>query len=739
MKTFYIKIIALIIITGVVLLSFVPLFNSLKFGLDLQGGFEVLYQVSPIEGDNLTRDMLTNTYRTIGRRIDVLGVTEPEIIIEGNDRIRVRLAGIEDQAVARDILSRTASLTFRDSSDNLLMTSDVLSNATLDQDEYGRPAVALRIRDNDTFFRETRRISNSEDQLIVIWLDYEEGIDSYENEIDNCGSFSDSKCLSAATVSQGFAGNVIIRGSFTREEASTLSELINSGSIPTNLTEISSKTVGASFGENSLNRTLIAGVVGILLVILIMIYIYRFAGIITSAGIILYTFLTFLIFYSIGGVLTLPGIAALVLGIGMAVDANVINYEAMKEELKEGNDIKTSFKNAHKRSFLTIFDANVTTFIVAIILFIFGESTVKGFATMLIINIFVTIVIMVFLVKYILNVFINTNYFKDKKSLFINFKEKKKETKNFEFLKLGKYFIAFSSIIIAVGCIFLFTIGFNLGIDYRGGSSITIISNDELEINKIKADINDLGYTIVDIDTIDSNSVYIKIEDVLEKEQIDKTDKYFQELYDAQTEIGVISDIVKRELTANAIYSVILAAIGIIIYVALRFKFSYAISGVIALFHDVFIVIAIFAIFRLEVNAIFIAAILTIFGYSINDTIVIFDRVRESINKLIKNNSKNKEKLYDVINIALKHTLKRTLYTTITVFVVVASLIFLGAYEIINFNLALLVGVAAGTYSSLFIAAPICYKLLKNNLNKPQKKKKNIDEIDEISVKGINS
>ena len=396
------------IITGCIL-AFKPILDNTNYGLDLQGGFEVLYQVSPIKKDTkLDSDMVYNTYQALVKRIDILGVSEPEISIEGDDKIRVRLAGITNKEEAREVLSSTASLTFRDSTDHLLMTSEVLGgNAKVTRDQSGKPAVSLSIKDTDTFYDVTNRISKKENNVIVIWLDYDEETDSYSKEKDKCGTLNNSHCLSAATVSQGFSSDVIITGNFTEEEATSLVELINSGALPTKLTEISSRTVEASFGANSLDKTMLAGIIGITIVILLMIAIYHFAGFIASMGVIMYTMFTFLIFYLLNGVLTLPGIAAILLGIGMAVDANIISFERIKEQLKIGKSLEESFEIGNKSSLTSIIDANITTLIASIIIFILGQSSVKGFATMQIISIIVTVIIMVFFIKYTLRLLKN--------------------------------------------------------------------------------------------------------------------------------------------------------------------------------------------------------------------------------------------------------------------------------------------------------------------------------------------
>ena len=290
----------LIILTSAICYLFIPLFSSLKFGLDLQGGFEILYKVESIDDSKMTQDKLTATYKTLLKRIDSLGVSEPEIVLEGNDRIRVKLAGVTDPDTARNQLSTVATLTFRDVDDNILMMSDVLSSGTaarVGKDSAGNPAVALSIKDKDTFYSVTNKISQAESgkNLIVIWLDFNEMTNSYEKEGNLCGT-SGSNCLSAATVSQGFASDVIIQGNFTLEEVQNLVDLINSGSLPSKLTEISSNTVGASFGDETLQKTLIAGIVGVVCISLIMILIYHFSGLISSVAIILYTFLVFLVF-----------------------------------------------------------------------------------------------------------------------------------------------------------------------------------------------------------------------------------------------------------------------------------------------------------------------------------------------------------------------------------------------------------------------------------------------------------
>lgn len=729
--------------------SFNPLLDKIHYGIDLQGGFEILYQVSPLDDEEkLDSDMVYNTYKSLLKRIDILGVSEPEITIEGDDKIRVKLAGVTNKEEAREVLSSTASLTFRDTSNMLLMTSDVLGgNAKVTRDKNGKPAVSLSIKDKDKFYDVTNKVSKTTNNVIVIWLDYKEGEDSYSKEKDKCGSLSDSRCLSAATVSQGFASDVIISGNFTEEEATSLVELINSGALPTKLTEVSSRTVEASFGANSLNQTLIAGIIGICLVIILMIAIYRFSGFIASMGLVLYTILSFLVFYLINGVLTLPGIAAMLLGIGMAVDANVISFERVKENLKIGHSLKEAYHIGNKDSLSSIIDANITTMIVAVILFILGESSVKGFATMLIINIIVTVLVMVIFVKFVLKLFVDCDFFDDKLGMFIGFNKKKivksKEIiipfKKLEFVRNRKFFLSITAFIIVVGIVLSCVRGANLGVDFTGGTTVTVNTNENVSLSKLKNDLKDMKYTIKKTSKTDDD-VTVTIDEVLGKDEIKDLTNKLEEKYDSTTDIYVVSKIVKQELTKNAIYSLILASIAIVIYISLRFKFNYAVAGIAALLHDVTIVILFFCIFKIEITSIFIAAILTIIGYSINDTIVTFDMIRENYKTKYKNNIKKSEDLIDLVNDSVRLTIFRSILTTITTIIPVICLILFGAREILDFNIALLVGFIAGVYSSIYISNQLWLILEDRKIKKPikPKKKDDDDEIEELKIKGVN-
>ena len=712
----------------------IPIFKNINYGLDLQGGFEVLYEIEPLDGNELTSDMVYNTYKAILKRVDILGVNEPEISIEDSNKIRIALAGIKNKEEAREVISSTAVLSFRDYNDNLLMTSDVLGGAAkVTTDQYGHPAVSLSIKDTDKFYTVTSKVKDMNNNVIVIWLDYDETTDSFSKEKDKCGSLSTSRCLSAARVDKAFASDVIIQGNFTTEEATSLVELINSGSLPTKLSEISSRTVEATYGEAALNKTLVAGIIGIILVLIIMIAMYHFSGLIAGTALILYTMLSFLVFYLIEGTLTLPGIAAMLLGIGMAVDASVISFERIKDQLKIGKNLKTAVAIGNKESLSSILDANITTMIVAVILFILGQSSVKGFATMLIINILLTIIVLVFLSKAVIAFFANTGVFDNKINLFIGLSKKKiipaKEVripfKKLDFVKSRKIVLPIVLLVLVGGITYSIITNFNFAVDFTGGTSITVNTTEDIDLK---------NYTVSKLDkTKDSTTIVIK--EKLTKEEIKELSNTLEKDYHTTSNIYVVSDMVKKQLIKNAILAVLISLIGIIIYVSFRFRFNYAISGIIALIHDALITIIFFGIFKLQIDSVFIAAILTIIGYSINDTIVTFDMIRRNYKE---RNITKKEDLPELVNDSVRLTFFRSLMTTATTIVPIICLIVLGSHEILNFNIALLVGFIAGVFSSIYISNSLWLILEGKRLSKTPKVKKEKEEKEEMQIKGIN-
>ena len=720
---------AVLLILSIILAK--PTIKKLNFGLDLKGGFEVLYLVESLEGEKTpTNEEVSSTYKAIRNRIDTLGVSEPEITIEG-DKIRVKLPGVTDETQARERLSTPAVLTFRNTSNEELMTGAVLDTpgAKLDYDRNTNlPVVALSIKDNDKFYNVTRRISESNDQLITIWLDFEEG-DTYSKE--ECGKSGNKKCISAATVKEAFANNVIIQGNFTEAEAKELVDLINSGSLPTKISEISTKTVDASFGEETLNNVVIAGIITLLVIILIMTFFYRISGFISSICLLAYTVIVFILFSLIDGVLTLSGIAALILGIGMAIDSSIITLEKIKEELANGKKLTNAYKDGNKRSIVSLIDANITTFLAALILFIFGESSVKGFATMLILTIIVTCIAMVLINRFIMTKIIESKVLDGKEKLFIG-PYKKNKTKNY--LKASKVYMYTISIIILIGLIMTCIKGLNLGIDFKGGSSVSLISEDKIDENQV----NDIlkKYEIVEQTKISDTENYYKLEKTLSENEVKEVKNALNEL-NIKSDISVISNIVKKDLTKNALISLAIASIVILLYIKIRFTTNYAIGAIISVLSDVLVTISIFAILRIEINFIFIAGILTIIGYSINDTIVVFDIAREKVNSL---KNKTEETLTNVVKESISFSMKRNILTSITTLTAIITLLALSTTGVKEFNITVLIGLLAGTFSSLLLALYVWLKLEIHSIKHPKQKKDDDDDEDyEKLIKGINS
>ena len=358
-------------------MTYKPILKDVNLGLDLQGGFEVLYQVEPLKGDEdkkITEKVVSDTADALSSRVDVLGVSEPNIQVESNNRIRVQLAGVEDQQTARDLLSTQANLTFRDYEDNLVLDGNDLKEGKAREnfDENGHPVVTLEMKDANKFGEVTAEIASKyPNNMMVIWLDFEEGVDSFAEEVKK----ENPKFISAPSVKQAIhSSNVEISGSFTVEEAKNLAGILNAGALPVHLEEIYSTSVGAQFGEQALEKTVLAGIVGVSLIFIYMAIYYRVPGLVAVVTLSVYIYIILLVFTLINGVLTLPGIAALMLGVGMAVDANILTYERIREELRVGKSVKSAFQTGAKNSFTAILDANITTLLAAGVLFFFGTS-----------------------------------------------------------------------------------------------------------------------------------------------------------------------------------------------------------------------------------------------------------------------------------------------------------------------------------------------------------------------------
>ena len=729
--------------------------NGMTLGLDLQGGFEILYEVSPLDGQDMPE--MSSVVSSVRKRVDVLGVNEPEITVEGDNRIRVQLAGVDNPEQARRIISSTANLTFRDVNDNLLMDATVLEEggASVAQDQYGNYVVNLNLSDSNTFYQVTSQVAamGSGQNLMVAWLDYEEG-ESYAAESRK----EDPAYISAATVSEGINGDSAqISGNFTLESATELADLINSGSLPVQMTEIYSDVVSADYGMDAFSSTMLAGAIGVAAVMLFMICVYRLPGLISAITLAVYIFVVFLLYNAMGAVFTLSGIAALVLGVGMAVDSNILTFERIKESMYAGRSVKTAFREGSKDSFRTIVDAQLTTFISALILYIFGTGSVKGFATMLIVSTITTLLLIVFIVRFLLGLLVNSGYLDERYELFgvkksdvpdvSKGEERRKFTKfkGFDFVGKAKYFICTSLAILAISIVCIGVNGFsgngvmNLGIDFTSGTTLTIQSDAAIDQADLESQLEELGLdpSSVKINGSESNIASVYLKDAVDADTMSTVKASLQETYGHEVTDNTVTPVIGQELVRNAVIISVLAWIGILIYMSVRFKWDYALSAIVALIHDVLIILAFCAIFRLEINTEIVAVLLTIIGYSVNNSIVVFDRIRDRVRA--HRGRITKEEYRELVNEAIQATCTRSVFSTLTTMLPVIFLLFMGSGAIFVFNLTLLIGLIAGAGSSLFIAAQLWYHLrLREKPKKVKKVKRSKKELDEMIVPGVN-
>lgn len=729
--------------------------NGMTLGLDLQGGFEILYEVSPLDGQDMPE--MSSVVSSVRKRVDVLGVNEPEITVEGDNRIRVQLAGVDNPEQARRIISSTANLTFRDVNDNLLMDATVLEEggASVAQDQYGNYVVNLNLSDSNTFYQVTSQVAamGSGQNLMVAWLDYEEG-ESYAAESRK----EDPAYISAATVSEGINGDSAqISGNFTLESATELADLINSGSLPVQMTEIYSDVVSADYGMDAFSSTMLAGAIGVAAVMLFMICVYRLLGVISAITLAVYIFVVFLLYNAMGAVFTLSGIAALVLGVGMAVDSNILTFERIKESMYAGRSVKTAFREGSKDSFRTIVDAQLTTFISALILYIFGTGSVKGFATMLIVSTITTLLLIVFIVRFLLGLLVNSGYLDERYELFgvkksdvpdvSKGEERRKfsKFKGFDFVGKAKYFVCTSLAILVISIVCMGVNGFsgngvmNLGIDFTSGTTLTIQSDAAIDQDTLESQLEELGLdpSSVKINGSESNIASVYLKDAVDADTMSTVKASLQETYGHEVTDNTVTPVIGQELVRNAVIISVLAWIGILIYMSVRFKWDYALSAIVALIHDVLIILAFCAIFRLEINTEIVAVLLTIIGYSVNNSIVVFDRIRDRVRA--HRGRITKEEYRELVNEAIQATCTRSVFSTLTTMLPVIFLLFMGSGAIFVFNLTLLIGLIAGAGSSLFIAAQLWYHLrLREKPKKVKKVKRSKKELDEMIVPGVN-
>lgn len=681
--------------------------DALKYGLDINGGVYVVMEAqTDLTGDELS-ELMEQTRAVIDNRVNQMGVAESSVTVEGTKRIRVEIPGVENADEAIAAIGKTAKLTFILADGSVVVDGSNVKDAQIATDGSYYKILLEFDSDGAGLFEEGTRKALSGEVTSAI-----DGVASNQIAI-----VLDNEVITHPEVQSVISGgNCEISGRYSKEEASTTAALIRGGALPVELVEIQSSIQTATIGANALDKSIIAGAIGLGLVFIIMLVFYGMLGFIADIALLLYVVMFLWSMVGMGVVLTLPGIAALILSIGMAVDANVIIFARIKEEIAAGKSIRVAVSAGFKNALTTVLDAQITTLIAAVVLYEVGTTSVKGFALTLMIGIVFSIFTAVVITQLFISLLASGKKFTKNKYFGVNEDGTPKQmlNKTFSFIKHRKVYYIISASIIVIGILFMTIGGMNYGIDFTGGTNIQVEMGKQVPINEVEDALKDYdldpsiiyageGNTQVVIKTIKS------LENSERAEIINTLGESFGVTQDDVLASEQFGPSVGDELKANAVKAVLIAAIGMLIYIIFRFKsWKYGLSAVVGVAHDVLMVIAFYAIFGFTVNNPFIAAILTLVGYSINDTIVIFDRIRE--NKHIYNKDNNETN----IDRSLNQTLNRTIMTSLTTLVVMIPLCIMVSASIREFIIPLMVGVIVGCLSSIFICSPLYYDLCRN-------------------------
>ena len=671
--------------------------KNIILGLDLSGGVSITYEA---KGDQSpTDEQMKDTVYKLQQRVQGYS-TEAQVYQEGSDRINIEIPGVSDANAILTELGKPGSLEFRLTDGTVVLTGNQVQTATAktQQNEMGNREYVVQLELNKEG-TEAFATATSENVGNVIEIVYDDNV------------------ISSPRVNEAITGGTAyISGMSSAEEAQNLASSIRIGSLSLELEEIRSNVVGAQLGEDAIKTSLIAGGIGIVIVMLFMIWAYALPGVVAAISLLIYVGLDLVLLNAFDMTLTLPGIAGIILSIGMAVDANVIIYARIREEITAGKSVKASIKTGFQKALSAILDGNITTLIAAFVLNLMGTGSVKGFAQTLALGIVLSMITALLISRLLVNAFYELG-FKDEK-----YYGKAKELKTINFV--GKKNICFiiSLVLILVGPVSMAINSaagngaLNLSMDFKGGTSTSVTFDEDMSIEQLDSDVKPIIRDITgdaEIQTqkvAGSNQVYIKtrVLSVDEREQVSAALQDAYGLEEKDISFETISSTVSNEMRRDAVVAVIIAALCMLVYIWFRFKdIRFAGSAVLALLHDVLVVFACYALVRISVGNTFIACMLTIVGYSINATIVIFDRIRENL-VLMK-----KASLSEIVNASITQTLTRSIYTTFTTFVMILVLYILGVATIKEFALPLIVGVLAGGYSSVCITGSLWYVMKK--------------------------
>lgn len=689
----------------------------IKLGLDLKGGLSVTYEIQ--EDDYSDKDLEDTKYK-IEKRVEAY-TNEYSVYEDGDKKITAEIPGVTNADEILEALNIEGKLEFLDPDNytkwsqgqeyEAALTGDDIKNATAGIDSDNGNDNVVQLVFTDAGAQKFADVTSANVGKIVYII--------YDNKV-----------VSAPTVQSAITGgSAEINKIGSYEEAEQLATTIRIGALPLTLKQVRSNIVGATRSD-AISTSLKAGAIGIALVFLIMIIVFRIPGLVASFALAFYTILDLLVLNLFNVTLTLPGIAGVILSVGMAVDANVIIFTRIKEELADGKSVKQAVKGGFHNALSAIIDGNVTTLIAALVLGIFGTGTIKGFAITLAIGVVLSVFTALAVSQSLLTALVNLGV-TDAKYFGVA-----REPKKTNFVKAGK-FCMLGSLIVIIACFCMMPVNnkskgspLNFSVEFAGGTSLTVgfdkeysLSEAEKDIVPVIAEAAGIGEAGISVQTVSgTNEIVFKMpelsDDGTDDSQMSKVRSALTDKLGADVkEANVISGSVSSEMSKNAIFSVILAAILMLIYIAIRFHdVKFGASAVIALLHDVAMVFCLYIILRLTVGNTCIACLLTIVGYSINATIIIFDRVRENIGVM-----KPKKATYkDIVNLSINQTFSRTIYTSLTTFVTIFVLYIMGVASIKEFALTLMAGVVIGAYSSVCITGPLWY-YMKTKLGKTEK------------------
>ncbi len=690
--------------------------SNIKLGLDLAGGVSITYEV--VGEENPSAEEMSDTIYKLQQRADNYS-TEAQVYQEGSNRINIEIPGVSDANEILEELGSPGSLIFLDKDGNEVLTgTDVAdAQAVYETNQMGNqePVVALTLTEEGTkkFAEATEAALPNHDIIYII----------YDNMIVSAPSVQDK-------ITDGHA--VINGNGWSFEEANNLASTIRIGGLSLELKELRSNVVGAQLGSDAIRTSLIAGAIGLAIIIVFMIAIYWIPGVASALALCLYTVMLVLLLNGFDMTLTLPGIAGIILSIGMAVDANVIIFARIREEIATGKTVRSAIKIGFQKAFSAIFDGNVTTLIAAAVLGWMGSGTIKGFAQTLALGIVLSMFTALVVTRLILNALYAVGFTKEK------FYGRVKERKPIDFLRRKAVFFALSAVMIVAGFVFMgvnkSAIGnpLNYSLEFIGGTSTNVTFPEDMSI----AELDSTVVPVIEEISNDPNVQTQKVQgsnEVIFKTRTLTVDQR-QELNSAlEEQFGVskdsitaetISSVISSEMRTSAICAVLVATVLMLLYIWFRFKdIRFGASSVLALVHDVLVVLAFYAIAKVSVGNTFIACMLTIVGYSINATIVIFDRIRENLSL-----AGSRADLNDLVNRSVTQTLTRSIFTSLTTFITVAVLYVLGVSSIKEFALPLMVGIVCGAYSSVCLTGAMWYlmrtKLVKKAKSADQKEKR---------------